>query len=51
MTAAKGGFNIKTMVAGTYKASFKKMGYADQVVTVNVNDGEITLVEVKLTKV
>lgn len=49
-TAAKGGFNIKTMAAGTYKASFKKMGYANQVVTVNVNDGEITVVEVKLNK-
>lgn len=51
ITAAKGGFNIKSLAAGVYKASFKKMGYADQVVTVNVNDGEITVVEVKLNKV
>jgi len=49
-TAAKGGFNIKSMAAGIYRASFKKMGYAEQVVTVNVNDGEITVVEVKLNK-
>jgi len=49
-TAAKGGFNIKSLAAGIYKASFKKMGYAGQVVTVNVNDGEKTVVEVKLNK-
>ena len=49
-TAAKGGFNIKSLAAGTYKVSFKKMGYAEQVVTVNVNAGEITVVEVKLSK-
>ena len=49
-TAAKGGFNIKSMATGTYKASFKKMGYAEQVVTVNVNDGELTVVDVKLSK-
>jgi hypothetical protein len=49
-TAAKGGFNIKSLAAGTYKASFKKMGYAEQVVTVNVNDGELTVVDVKLGK-
>ena len=49
-TAAKGGFNIKSLAAGIYKASFKKMGYVEQLVTVNVNDGEITVVEVKLSK-
>jgi len=49
-TAAKGGFNIKSLAAGTYKVSFKKIGYAEQVVTVNVNDGEITVVDVKLSK-
>jgi hypothetical protein len=49
-TAAKGGFNIKSLTAGIYKASFKKMGYAEEVITVNVNDGELTMVEVKLSK-
>jgi len=49
-TAAKGGFNIKSLAAGIYRASFKKVGYAEQVVTVNVNAGEITVVEVKLAK-
>jgi hypothetical protein len=38
------------LAAGIYKASFKKMGYAGQVVTVNVSDDEITVVEVKLSK-
>jgi len=38
------------MAAGIYRASFKKVGYAEQVVTVNVNEGEITVVEVKLNK-
>ena len=50
-TAAKGGFNIKSIAAGTNNVSFKKVGYAEQVITVNVNDGEITVVEVKLNKV
>lgn len=49
-TAAKGGFNIKSLAAGIYRANFKKVGYTEQVVTVNVNAGEITVVEVKLNK-
>jgi 5-hydroxyisourate hydrolase-like protein (transthyretin family) len=50
-SAAKGGFTIKSMPAGIYRVSFKKMGYAEQVVTVNVNDGELTTVEVELSKI
>lgn len=49
-TAAKGRFIIKSLATGIYKVSFKKMGYAENVVTVNVNDGELTVVEVKLIK-
>lgn len=49
-TAEKGGFTIKSMPAGVYRVSFKKMGYAEQLATVNVNDGEMTLVDVKLNK-
>jgi len=49
-TAAKGGFNIKSLAAGTYAVSFKKAGYAEQTATLNVNDGEMTVVEVKLVK-
>jgi len=49
-SAEKGGFTIKSMPAGIYRVSFKKMGYAEQFATVNVNDGEMTVVEVKLDK-
>lgn len=48
--ASKGGFNIKSLAAGTYAVSFKKAGYAEQTATVNVNVGEMTIVEVKLVK-
>ena len=50
-TASKGGFNIKSIPAGTYHVSFKKAGYAEQMMTVNVNDGEMTIVDVTLEKV
>src|SRR5690606_16275087 len=49
-TAAKGGFNIKSLPAGIYSVSFKKMGYAEQFATVNVNDGKLTTVELALHK-
>ena len=41
-TADKGGFNIKSLPSGTYQVTLKKAGYADQVITVSVNDGEMT---------
>lgn len=50
ITATKGGFNIKSLAAGTYAVSFKKAGYAEQTATVNVNDGEMTMVEVMMVK-
>jgi hypothetical protein len=49
-TAAKGGFNIKSLPAGIYRVSFKKMGYTEQFATVNVNDGELSTVDVALSK-
>ncbi len=49
-SAEKGGFTIKSLAAGVYRASFKKMGYAEQFATVNVNDGEMTTVDIKLNK-
>jgi hypothetical protein len=51
VTADKGGFNIKSIPAGTYHVSFKKAGYAEQIVTVNVNDGELTVVDTVLEKI
>ena len=50
ITAAKGGINVKSMSAGNYHITFHKAGYADQTVTASVNDGETTLVNIKLVK-
>jgi hypothetical protein len=47
-TAAKGGFSIKSLAAGTYQVTFTKAGYIDQVITINITDGEMTLVAVKM---
>lgn len=49
-TADKGGFNIKSLASGTYQVTLKKAGYADQVITASVNDGEMTIVDAKLDK-
>ena len=50
ITAAKGGINVKSMSAGNYHITFHKAGYADQTVTASVNDGETTMVNIKLGK-
>lgn len=50
ITAAKGGVNVKSMSAGNYHITFRKAGYADQTVTVSVNDGESTVVNIKFVK-
>ena len=47
-TAEKGGFNVKGLASGTYQVTLKKVGYADQVVTISVNDGELTELNVSL---
>lgn len=50
-SAAKGGFNVSSLSAGTYRVTLQKPGYAEQTLTVFVNDGELTTVDVKLAKV
>ena len=50
-TADKGGFYVSIMPAGTYRVTLQKIGYTEQTLTVYVNDGELTLVDVKLAKV
>ncbi|MDP3435264.1 MAG: carboxypeptidase-like regulatory domain-containing protein [Bacteroidota bacterium] len=49
-TAKKGGFYVSSMPAGIYRVTLQKAGYAEQTLTVYVNDGELTTVDVKLTK-
>jgi hypothetical protein len=49
-TADKGGFMVKSLAAGTYSVTVKKTGYIDQIVTVNINDGEMTVLEVQFVK-
>lgn len=49
-TADKGGFSIKNLAAGVYKVCFKKIGYADQTVTVVVNSREMTDLKISLQK-
>ena len=49
-TALKGGFNIKTLPAGVYTVTVKKVGYADQVTTIAVAEGELTDLNIQLLK-
>ena len=45
-TSKKGGFNLKSLAAGTYAFTFKKAGFAEQTITVVVNAGELTKLKV-----
>ena len=49
-TAEKGGIQVKSLPAGTYQVTIKKVGYADQIVTISVNDGEMTDLNVSISK-
>lgn len=49
-TADKGGFNVKSLPAGTYQVTVQKLGYAGQTVTIIVNDGEPVELNVSLGK-
>jgi len=48
--AKMGGANIKTLASGTYIVTIRKVGYTDQTVVININDGEITILNVSLVK-
>ena len=48
-SAAKGGFNIKTIAAGMYNVTIRKNGYADQVVSIAVSDVESSVLNVKMS--
>jgi hypothetical protein len=49
-TADKGIFKIKNLADGTYIATLVKTGYLEQVVTINVANGEMTVMDVKMEK-
>ena len=49
-TAEKGGFNIKSLPEGSYSVTVSKPGYKDSVVTVDVTNGELSVVDVELEK-
>ena len=50
-TAEKGGFQVNSLPAGTYRVTLQKVGYTEQTLTIFVNEGELTTVDVKLAKV
>jgi hypothetical protein len=49
-SAEKGSFRILSMPEGTYNVTVKKIGYKDQVVTVNVANGETTNLKIEMEK-
>ena len=49
-TAAKGGFKVSSLPAGTYRVTLQKVGYTEQTLTIFVNEGELTTVDVQLAK-
>jgi len=49
-TAEKGGFMVKSLPEGTYNVTITKNGYKDQVVTVAVTDGEMSELNIELSK-
>jgi hypothetical protein len=51
ISAAKGGFQLKTMEAGVYTLTTSKKGYRTQTITIYVNDNERTNVLLELTRV
>lgn len=49
-TAAKGGFNIKSLEGGTYQVLFQKPGYTEITQEVNVLNGEMIVVNATMEK-
>jgi len=50
-TAAKGGFNVKSLTEGIYKFKLIKVGYVDQLINVTVNSDELCNIKVELNKI
>jgi hypothetical protein len=49
-TAGKGGFNIKSIPAGNYSVTCRKSGYAERTATIAITDGELSVLNMQLTK-
>ncbi len=49
-TSQKGGFNVKSLPEGSYTVTISKPGYKDQIVTMNITNGELTVLHIKLEK-
>jgi len=50
-TAAKGGFNVKSLAEGIYKFKLTKVGYVEQLINVTVNSDELCNIKVELIKI
>jgi len=50
-TAEKGGFQVSSLPTGTYRVTLQKVGYTEQTLTIFVNKGELTTVDIQLAKV
>ncbi|MFZ4455508.1 MAG: carboxypeptidase-like regulatory domain-containing protein [Bacteroidales bacterium] len=49
-SAAKGGFQIKSLAEGVYDVTVSKIGYATQTVTITVSNTELYTLDVRLVK-
>jgi hypothetical protein len=49
-TAAKGGFNIKSLESGTYQVLYQKPGYTEITQEVNVTSGEMLVVNATMER-
>jgi hypothetical protein len=47
--SSEGGFQLKSLASGVYTVKVSYYGYAEQVVTVYINDGQLTSIELPLT--
>jgi hypothetical protein len=50
-SAAKGGFNVKSLAEGIYKFKLTKVGYVEQLINVTVNSDELCNIKVEMIKI
>ncbi len=50
-TGEKGRFNLNRLPAGMYAVTLQKNGFADQVTTIAVSDGELTKLNIQLARI